>query len=250
MKIIVILFIKMENTKSLKDRLTIIIPSKNESRTLYDCIYNISKQKGILNTKIIIADNSDEGESLQWIEKIKINFRATPLRIDVIKGGYPSQGRLAGSLLVKTPYMLFLDADIFLTNPNILVECMRYKKDLVTVPFYTDYPYRWVFRLFDIFQFISKLLKTPFAVGGFQLWKTESYWAHGGYDPLQLFAEDYSLSQKVNPKEFKVHKIKGTYTTPRRFKSKGVLWMFKIMIKTYINRKNPEFFDHHHNYWN
>ena len=239
----------MENTRSLKDRLTIIIPSKNEGKTLYDCIYHISKQKGILGTRIIIADVSNEKESLQWINKIKVNFKTTPLNIQIIKGGYPSQGRLAGSLLVKTPYMLFLDADVFLKNPNTLVECTRYKKDLVTVPFYTDYPYRWVFRMFDVFQKLSTLLGTPFAVGGFQLWKTQTYWILGGYNPEELFAEDYSISQKVNPKEFRVHKIKGTYTSSRRFKNKGVLWMFKIMIKSYINRKNPEFFKHHHNYW-
>lgn len=240
----------MENTRSLKDRLTIIIPSKNEGKTLYDCIYHISKQKGILGTRIIIADVSNEKESLQWINKIKVNFKTTPLNIQIIKGGYPSQGRLAGSLLVKTPYMLFLDADVFLKNPNTLVECTRYKKDLVTVPFYTDYPYRWVFRMFDVFQKLSTLLGTPFAVGGFQLWKTQTYWILGGYNPEELFAEDYSISQKINPKEFRVHKIKGTYTSSRRFKNKGVLWMFKIMIKSYINRKNPEFFKHHHNYWN
>jgi len=240
----------MENTRSLKDRLTIIIPSKNEGKTLYDCIYHISKQKGILGTRIIIADVSDEKESLQWIDKIKVNFKTTPLVIHIIKGGYPSQGRLAGSLLVKTPYMLFLDADVFLKNPNTLVECTRYKKDLVTVPFYTDYPYRWVFRMFDVFQKLSTLLGTPFAVGGFQLWKTQTYWILGGYNPEELFAEDYSISQKVNPKEFRVHKIKGTYTSSRRFKNKGVLWMFNIMIKSYINRKNPEFFKYHHNYWN
>lgn len=240
----------MENTRSLKDRLTIIIPSKNEGKTLYDCIYHISKQKGILDTRIIIADVSDNKDSLKWIEKIKVNYKSTPLNIQVIKGGYPAQGRLYGSLLVRTPYMLFLDADIMLTNPNTLVECARYKKDLVTVPFYTDYPYRWVFRAFDLFQRLSTLVGTPFAIGGFQLWKTDAYWNVGGYNPEELFAEDYSISQKVNPKEFRTHKIKGTYTSSRRFKNKGILWMFKIMIKSYINRKNPEFFKHHHNYWN
>jgi glycosyltransferase involved in cell wall biosynthesis len=239
----------MENTRSLKDRITIIIPSKNEGKTLYDCIYHISKQKGILGTRIIIADVSDEKESLQWIDKIKVNFKTTPLIIQVIKGGYPAQGRLNGSLLVKTPYMLFLDSDVFLTNPKTLIECTRYKKDLVTVPFYTDYPYRWVFRVFDTFQRLSTILGTPFAVGGFQLWKTQTYWIHGGYNPEELFAEDYSISQKVNPKEFKIHKIKGTYTSSRRFKSKGILWMFKIMIKSYLNRNNPEFFKKSHGYW-
>ena len=238
----------MENTQSLKDRLTIVIPSKNEGRTLYDCIYNISKQNNIAGTRIIIADISDTYDSLFYIRDLQRDFKYS-LNIDVIKGGFPSEGRLNGSVLVKTPYILFLDADIFLTNPNILLSCMEQDKDLVTVPFYTDYPYRWVFRTFDIFQRLSTLLGTPFAVGGFQLWRTETYWTVGGYNPEELFAEDYSISQKVMSKNFKVNRIKGTYTSNRRFKNKGVLWMFKIMIKSYINRKNPEFFKHHHNYW-
>jgi glycosyltransferase involved in cell wall biosynthesis len=236
------------NTQSLKDKITIVIPSKNESRILYDCIYNISKQTDISGTRIIIADVSDNEESLHYIRRLESDFKYS-LNIEVIKGGYPSQGRLAGSLLVKTPYVLFLDADIFLTNKDILMECMKYQKDLITVPFYTDYPYRWVFRMFDMFQTISSLLGTPFAVGGFQLWNTETYWKVGGYNPEELFAEDYSISQKVKSKNFKVVKVKGTYTSSRRFKSKGVLWMFYIMIKSYLNRNNPKFFLQTHGYW-
>ena len=146
--------------------------------------------------------------------------------------------------------MLFLDADIFLTNKSIIEEALKHKKDLVTVPFNTDKPYRWVFRVFDVFQKISMYIGTPFAVGGFQLWNTEAYWKVGGYNPEELFAEDYSISSKVKSKNFKIAKIKGIYTSARRFKNKGVLWMFKIMIKSYINRKNPEFFKKSHGYWN
>ena len=232
----------------LKDKLTIVIPSKNEGRTLYDCIYNISRQNHISGVKVIIADISDTYNSLFFIRDLQRDFKYS-LNIEVIKGGFPSQGRLNGSVLVTTPYMLFLDSDIFLTNQNTLVECMRYKKDLITVPFHTDYPYRWVFRVFDMFQTLSLYMGTPFAVGGFQLWNTETYWKVGGYNPEELFAEDYSISQKVDPKEFMVVKTKGVYTSSRRFKNKGVLWMFGIMIKSFFNRKNPEFFKKSHGYW-
>ena len=238
----------MDNTLLLKDKITIIIPSKNESRTLYDCVYNISKQMDIAGVRIIIADISDDNDSIQYIRKIQTDFKYS-LNIEIIEGGYPSQGRLNGSKLVTTPYMLFLDADIFLTNRKILTECMEYKKELITVPFYTDYPYRWVFRMFDMFQALSSYIGTPFAVGGFQLWNTQAYHRVGGYNPKELFAEDYSISQKVNPKEFKIVRIKGTYTSSRRFKSKGILWMFGIMIKSYLNRKNPKFFTQSHGYW-
>ena len=90
---------------------------------------------------------------------------------------------------------------------------------------------------------------SPFAVGGFQLWNTETYWKIGGYNPEELFAEDYSISQKVAPVDFKINRVQGTYTSGRRFENKGIMWMFRIMIKSYINRNNPEFFKHHHGYW-
>jgi glycosyltransferase involved in cell wall biosynthesis len=238
----------MENTRSLSKKLTIVIPSKNEGVVLYNCIQYISRQYHIDGVRVIIADVSDDNDSILWIKRIQVDFKHV-LKIVVIKGGYPAQGRLSGSQLVVTPYMLFLDADILLTNPHILSGCMKYKKDLITVPFHTVKSYNWVFRAFDKFQWLSTLLGTPFAVGGFQLWNTQSYWKTGGYNPEELFAEDYSISQKVNPKEFKVIHIKGTYTSPRRFKSKGILWMFKIMIKSYLNRNNPEFFKKSHGYW-
>jgi glycosyltransferase involved in cell wall biosynthesis len=233
----------------LKDILTIIIPSKNESINIYECIGFISKQRGIQGTRVIIADVSDEEKSLQWLYQTQIDFKYS-LNIQVIKGGYPSQGRLNGSKLVTTPYMLFLDSDVFILNPSVLYKIMEFDKDLSTVQFTTDTGWNWVYSIFNMFQWLSKLLGTPFAVGGFQLWKTESYWKVGGYNDKEIFAEDYSLSQKVMSKNFMVYKTNHVYTSARRFKNKGVLWMFKIMIKSYLNRNNPEFFTKSHGYWN
>jgi glycosyltransferase involved in cell wall biosynthesis len=233
----------------IKDKLTIVIPSKNEGITLYECVCYIAAQNDIEGTKVIIADVSDDVLSLKYIKNTLADFKYT-LNLEVIMGGYPAQGRLNGSKLVTTPYVLFLDSDIMLTHRNNIKDVMAYDKDLVTVPFVTDVKWDWVFRLFDIFQGMSTLLGTPFAVGGFQLWKTDAYWKVGGYNPEERFAEDYSISQKVNRKNFKVHRTDYVYTSPRRFKNKGVLWMFKIMIKSYLNRNNPAFFKKSHGYWN
>jgi hypothetical protein len=107
-----------------------------------------------------------------------------------------------------------------------------------------------VFRIFDIFQWLSVKINSPFAVGGFQLWDRQAYWKAGGYKSNELFAEDYSISSKVNPKHFHIYKTKGVWTSPRRFQNKGVFYMVSLMIQSYINRNNPEFFKNHHNYWN
>ena len=231
------------------NQFTIVIPCKNEGINIYDCLGFICKQKGIGNTRVIIADSSDDKESLDWLNRAQIDYKYS-LNIEIIKGGYPAKARLKGSKLVDTPYILFLDADIMLLDNKLFYNILSFNLDLLTVPFQTERGWNWVFRLFDLFQNLSVKLGTPFAVGGFQYWNTQTYWDLGGYKEDELFAEDYSLSSKVKPKKFWIHKSNGVFTSARRFKKKGIGYMFWIMIKSYINRNNPEFFKHHHNYWN
>jgi glycosyltransferase involved in cell wall biosynthesis len=230
----------------MNNLLTIVIPCKNERDNIYECIGFIAKQVGFAGTRVIIADTSDEEDSLNFLQYTEDNYRYS-LNIELIKGGFPAKARLEGSKLVTTPYILFLDADIMLQDKFLLGECLAYNTDLVTVPFQTELGFNWIFRLFDIQQRMSNWLGTPFAIGGFQLWKTEAYWKTGGYDETHLFAEDYWVSQKAET--MKIHNTKGVWTSARRFKNKGFFYMFILSIKCYINRNNTEFFKKHHNYW-
>jgi glycosyltransferase involved in cell wall biosynthesis len=116
----------------MKDIITIIIPCKNERDNIYECIKLISKQTDIIGTNIIIADNSDELESLHFLKNTKRDFQHI-LNIEIIKGGFPAKARVEGSKLVKTPYILFLDADIMLQDKSIIADCLTYCADLVTV---------------------------------------------------------------------------------------------------------------------
>lgn len=237
----------------MKESLTIVIPSKNEKDILYDCLQFLYNQNNIKGTTVIVSDISDDLYSIGVLQKAKEQFK-DKLKIKIIKGGFPAYGRLEGSKLVKTPYMLFIDADVMILQFNLLDEIFKVleKKDihLLTTPFQTARRWNWIFRIFDILQRASILLKSPFAIGGFQLWNTNEYWKVGGYKPDELFAEDYSISSKVNPKNLHIHKTNGVWTSPRRFENKGVLFMVSLMVKSYINKNNPDFFKKHHNYWN
>ena len=160
---------------------------------------------------------------------------------------------MEGSKKVRTPYVLFLDADIMLNNPKTLVECYfqisASQNDLLTVPFETEKKWDWVFRIFWVFQLAGKKIGTSFAVGGFQLWNTNAYWKTGGYVGTQKFAEDYWVSSKCNKKKFMILSDPKVWTSARRFRKKGILFMFFVIVKTFINRRNPEFFEEDHNYW-
>ena len=55
--------------------LTIVIPCKNEKDNIYECIGFIAKQVGFAGTRVIIADTSDEEDSLDFLKYTEDNYR-------------------------------------------------------------------------------------------------------------------------------------------------------------------------------
>jgi len=229
----------------VNQQITIVIPCKNEGKGIIDVVKLVLKQ---INCKIIIADSSDDEGSVLLLRK----YISMYPNIQIIKGGLPSVARNNGAKLVTTPYVLFIDADIYIYKKNLIRKCIRLaiqnNYDLVTCKFKTDKPYRWVFRMFDIAQWFSSFTK-PFALGGFMLFKTEIFNKLGGFNEEDKVAEDYRLSSKIKPKKFKI--VNGyVYTPSRRFDKKGVWYMIKLMWKSWINQNNDKFFKNNQNYWN
>jgi len=61
-------------------------------------------------------------------------------------------------------------------------------------------------------------------------------------------SEDFGLSKKYNPRKFKIfeHYVG---QDDRRFKKMGYLGMVKLLIKSFFNRKNEEYFKKDIGYW-
>jgi len=64
-----------ESTKSTGELLTVVIPSKNEGETLYECLYHLQNQTDTEGTRVVVADSSTENESKQWIERARKEFK-------------------------------------------------------------------------------------------------------------------------------------------------------------------------------
>jgi glycosyltransferase involved in cell wall biosynthesis len=226
-------------------KLTIVIPCKNEGKGIIDVVKLLLEQ---IDCKIIIADSSDDEGSVLLLHK----YTSIYPNIQLTEGGLPSVARNNGAKLVTTPYVLFLDADTYIYKKNLIKKCLKKiiknNYDLVTCRFRTDKPYRWVYRIFDIIQWFTAFSR-PFALGGFMLFKTETFNKLGGFNEEDKIAEDYRLSSKIKPKKFKItnHYV---YTPARRFSKKGVWYMIKLMWKSWINKNNDNFFKNDQNYWN
>jgi cellulose synthase/poly-beta-1,6-N-acetylglucosamine synthase-like glycosyltransferase len=230
----------------IKHKLTIVIPSKNESEIIDKTLTLLNKQYGIYGTNVIISDCSDDNTR----EVIK-SGKYTSLRIKIIDGGLPSVARNNGFKLVKTPYVLFLDADIFLTSPFTISNSLKLIKSkeyhLLTTKFRVEGFYSFVFPIFEFYR--DKFMKnTPCAIGGYMFFKTSEFKKLGGFNNDDKFAEDFHLSMKVNPIRFGVINNK-VYTTDRRFRKKGLWYMIKMAYLSHKNKNNPNFFKDDQNYW-
>ena len=91
--------------------LTIVIPCKNEEAYIQDTLFNL-KQQGIGQTKIYLADANSTDNTREVAREYAKELN---LNLTIIPGGLPAVGRNNGAKLAKTPYVLFLDADITFT---------------------------------------------------------------------------------------------------------------------------------------
>ena len=80
------------------------------------------------------------------------------------------------------------------------------------------------------------------------LMRTNKFNELGGFDEDVLVAEDYLLSKKIKPSKFKILNKK-IYTPPRRFDNKGIFYMTKLMLGSFLNRGNKDFFKNNDTYW-
>jgi len=231
--------------------LTIVIPAKNEAGMLPRLLRSLEKQDypGMRETRVIVADAGSTDGTVE----VALSFRDR-LLVEVIEGGLPSVGRNAGARLAKTPYVLFMDADVELSEPTLLRRALwrmrRRRLHLVT----TSIGCREG-KLFDdllyagnnFMQYVGSFLK-PFATGMFMLFDREAFWALGGFNEKALFAEDYLLSKGVARTRFRIVRGK-VLTTNRRFQKLGhgrMVWMF---FKTMMHSWNDKYFLRDQGYW-
>jgi glycosyltransferase involved in cell wall biosynthesis len=238
---------------NLSDLLTIVIPCKNEKEIISKTLDLLNHQTNIRGVQVIVCDSSDDGyTSLVLREKSEYFLDEYNFKLTITNGGLPSRARNNGFKIVKTPYVLFMDADIFLLDSEILKNVVSKIKnenlDLVSVRFRTDNgDYNYVYKVFDVLQKLSMLI-SPFCLGGFMLTKSSKFKEIGGFDEEVKVAEDYVYSKQIKSNMFKIHNA-FVYTPPRRFHNKGLWYMTKLMIGSVLNKNNKEYFKDSKSYW-
>lgn len=235
----------------LSNQLTIVIPCKNEKNIVQKTLDLLNYQLDITGVKVIICDSSNDGVTKNDLIN-RSQKKTDKFDLYVTIGGLPSVARNIGFKSVQTPYVLFIDSDVFLLDPKILkrafLKIHSKNFDLITTKFRSDNgKFNYVYKLFDLLQTISKW-STPFCLGGFMMIRSETFKKLGGFDQDIKVAEDYHFSKQIKPKKFgRINNI--VFTPPRRFENKGLFYMVKLFIGSFFNHKNKSYFTEDKNYW-
>lgn len=234
----------------LSDKITIVVPCKNEENYIAHLLTHLRNQM-IGNTRIIIADCSTD-KTREVIEITKGN-----LNVEVITGGPVSFAKNSGAKLVTTPYILFIDADVrFFRNntiQNAVTTIEKHDLDLVSLNIKCYDNNILAIIGFSMFNALNNILKhfSPFAVGAFMLTRRDRFEEFGMFPEQLLTSEDYFLSRMYSPQKFKI--INHYFgQDSRRFKKMGYFGMAQYLIKNFINRNNKTYWDEIDNskYWN
>ena len=235
--------------KTISDKITIVVPCKNEENYIHHLLDSLREQN-IDNTRIIIADCSTDNTR----QVIQDNSRR--LNVEIIDGGPVSLAKNNGARLVTTPYILFIDADVRFFKDTVIQDAVNLIEsknlDLIGLNikcYDRDIRAKIGFTAFNLINHTLKYF-SPFAVGAFMLTRRDKFQEYGGFPEQFATSEDYFLSRKYSPKKFRI--IKHHFgQDSRRFKKMGYMGMATYLVKNFVNRNNKAYWDSLDNskYW-
>jgi len=231
----------MQETIKFSDKITIVIPCKNEQNYISYLLTHLRNQM-IGSTRIIIADCSTDN-TREVIQATKGN-----LNVEIIDGGPVSFAKNNGARLATTPYILFIDADVRFFKPTVIRDAVnlieRKNLDLIGLNikcYDKDLRAKIGFTAFNLINHVLKYV-SPFAVGAFMLTRRDKFEEFGGFPEQFSTSEDYFLSRKYSPRKFRIVRHHFGQDS-RRFKKMGYLGMGKYLIKNFVNRNNKKYWD-------
>jgi glycosyltransferase involved in cell wall biosynthesis len=166
--------------KTISDKITIVVPCKNEENYIHHLLDSL-RQQNIGDTRIIIADCSTDNTRQVIRENTGL------LNVEIIEGGPVSFAKNNGAYLAKTPYILFIDADVRFFKDTVIQDAVYEIEsndlDLVGLNIKSyDNDIRATIG-FIIFNVINHILKyfSPFAIGAFMLTRKDRFDEFGGF---------------------------------------------------------------------
>lgn len=181
-------------------KISIIIPSKDEERTIAKCIESVENAlEGVRSYEIILVDSYSSDRTLEIAKKYPIRI----LRLQKHWPKSPAAGRYIGTVNSTGKYVLFLDADMTLDINwiNKGLEALENEKNTAGVTG-VMYSYLHVQRVGE-----GRLIQLPFGevsfLPGAGMYKRSVLEEVGHFNPFMKGFEERELGSRIKNKGYK-----------------------------------------------
>ena len=228
--------------------ISFVIPTLNEEKSIEKILQNLSQYKG--PCEIIVSDGGSNDRTVEiakkYTEKILVNDRS-------IHRQTISEGRNVGGNIATGDYIVFLDADTYIQNPDQFFHIAEkfFANDprlvglavkLRILPGLATPGIRFLFALLNIFNaIINNIFHIGGAPGDFQMVRKSAFQKLHGFDEKIVASEDYEFFRRLS-KIGRTH-YSGSlsvYHTGRRAHSVGwikLLWIWLLNGTSVLFRK-------------
>jgi len=200
--------------------LSIIIPTLNEEKNLPRLLTAIRKED-IEDLEIVVADAGSKDKTIEI---------ARAFNCVVTKGGLPAVGRNRGVKVAKGDILLFLDADIILSEGFLKNALEKFSERDLSIASFPIYPqknniYLNPFTLDLVYNVPQKLFDRLFPMGAMGIMvKNETFKKVKGFDKTIKLAEDVFFVQEcAKLGTFEVIDSSKLYMPIRRFQKDGYI---------------------------
>ncbi len=221
--------------------ISFIIPTKNEESIIEQCLINLAGYSG--SKEIIVSDGKSADKTLEIVKKYAtVIVECPPDQKQNI-----AMGRNAGAKIATGDFLVFMDADVTVTNLDMffgkalkifeldsqLGAVSVFVKILPKVETLAD---KIVFALMNLNNLISNnYLQIGAAMGEFQMIRKSIFDKIGGYDQKLAAGEDYELFRRIAKiSKTKIIKELSAYHTGRRIHKTGWGKLLPLWFMNYI----------------
>jgi glycosyltransferase involved in cell wall biosynthesis len=205
--------------RGVQRTLTVIIPALNEAAALPALLDSLRRQT-VRPDAVIVAD----AHSTDGTREVAVAHGAS-----VVDGGMPGAGRNAGARAAETDLLLFLDADVALTDGAIAAMLEEFDRRALVVAGAQIRPIerdpRYVFAC-EVVNFYLEMMQyvEPHAPGCCILVTRDVHEAIGGFDETLALAEDHDYVERAAEHgRFRILRRAHVRTSMRRLAKEGLV---------------------------
>lgn len=183
--------------------ISFIIPTLNEEKIIGKTLESLKRYSG--EHEIIVSDGNSVDNTVSIAKKYTN-------QVIVYQGEGRqkiSAGRNAGASITKGEYLVFMDADVFILNPDVFFNYAKKRFEenknlaalcgaLRVLPEFETWMDKIVFTSINFYNFLlNNILGIPAASGEFQMIRTEVFKKTIGFDESLPAGEDYEFFRRV-----------------------------------------------------